>query len=88
MADGSGVVWFGASGLEVLGHHDDGVEVTIEVQTTATVVGCDGRADRAPQPRAMPRSSMRHMSSRRSGSSLQVCATLTTLLRKTDPACP
>lgn len=47
MADGSGVVWFGASGLEVLGHHDDGVEVTIEVQTTATVVGCDGCGTRA-----------------------------------------
>lgn len=47
MAEGSGVVWFGASGLEVLGVVDDGVEVTVEVETTASVVGCGGCGIRA-----------------------------------------
>lgn len=47
MAEGSGVVWFGAPGLEVLRVSDDGVEVTVEVQTTATVVGCGGCGTRA-----------------------------------------
>lgn len=40
MGDGSGVVWFNAPGLEVLGVSDDGVEVTIAVETAATVVRC------------------------------------------------
>lgn len=47
MGDGSDVVWFKAPGLEVLGVSDDGVEVTIAVETTATVVGCPGRGSRA-----------------------------------------
>ena len=47
MGEGSGVVWFGVSGLEVLGSHDDGVEVTIEVQTTAAVAACGGCGTRA-----------------------------------------
>jgi transposase len=41
------VVWFGASGFEVLDVTDDGVEVVLEVQTTATVVGCSGCGTRA-----------------------------------------
>lgn len=47
MGEGSGVVWFGAPGLEVLDVADDGAEVTIEVQTTAVVVGCWGCGTRA-----------------------------------------
>ena len=46
MGDGRGVVWFNAPGLEVLGVSDDGVEVTIAVETTATVVSCPGRGSR------------------------------------------
>jgi transposase len=42
------VVWFGVAGLETLRDPvDDGVEVTIEVQTTATVVACGGCGTRA-----------------------------------------
>lgn len=41
MAEGSsGAVWFGAPGFEVLDVVHDGDEVVVEVQTTATVVGC------------------------------------------------
>jgi len=47
VGDGSGVVWFNAPGLEVLGVSDDGVEVTIAVETTATVVGSPGCWSRA-----------------------------------------
>ena len=48
MADGSGVVWFGASGLEVVGEViDDGTEVTIAVETTARVAACAGCGTRA-----------------------------------------
>ena len=34
--------WFGASGFEVLGAARGELEVQIEVQSTATVVGCGG----------------------------------------------
>jgi transposase len=47
VGDGSCVVWFGASGFEVLDVTGDGVEVVLEVQTTATVVGCSGCGTRA-----------------------------------------
>jgi len=40
-------VWFGAAGFEVLEVTSDGVELVIEVQTTATTVGCGGCGSRA-----------------------------------------
>lgn len=48
MAEGSsGAVWFGAPGFEVLDVVDTGGELVVEVQTTATVVGCSGCGTRA-----------------------------------------
>ena len=48
MAEGSsGAVWFGAPGFEVLGVVDAGGELVVEVQTTATMVGCSGCGTRA-----------------------------------------
>ena len=38
---------FGAAGFEVLAVHDDRWELTVEVETTATVVGCAGCGTRA-----------------------------------------
>jgi len=35
-------LWFGASGFEVLGAVHSDIEVTIDVESTATVVGCGG----------------------------------------------
>lgn len=55
MAEGScGAVWFGAPGFEVLGVVDAGGELVVEVQTTATVVGCSrcGSQARANQKMA------------------------------------
>ena len=40
-------LWFGARGFEVLDARDDGVELMVEVETTATVVGCPGCGTRA-----------------------------------------
>jgi hypothetical protein len=40
-------LWFGASGFEVLTSVHGEVEVTIEVQSTATIVGCSGCGVRA-----------------------------------------
>ena len=47
MGEGSGACWFGAPGFEVLGVFDTGVEVVVEVETTATVVGCVACGTRA-----------------------------------------
>lgn len=47
MVEGSGACWFGAPGFEVLGVEDDGVELVVEVETTATVVGCASCGTRA-----------------------------------------
>lgn len=47
MGDGSGALWFGAAGFEVLGVAVSDVELVVEVQTTATVVGCSGCGTRA-----------------------------------------
>jgi transposase len=46
VVDGS-ALWFGASGFEVLGVVDDGVELVVEVQTAKGVVGCSGCGTRA-----------------------------------------
>ncbi len=46
MGEGT-ALWFGASGFEVLTAVHGEVEVTIEVQSTATVVGCSGCGVRA-----------------------------------------
>ena len=40
MVEGSAALWFSASGFELLDVADDGVELVVAVQTTATVVGC------------------------------------------------
>ncbi len=40
MVEGSGACWFGAPGFEVLSVADDGAELVIEVETTASTVGC------------------------------------------------
>jgi hypothetical protein len=42
VVDGSGACWFGAPGFVVLDVADDGVELGVEVETTAKVVGCSG----------------------------------------------
>lgn len=48
MADGSGGAhWFGAPGFVLLDVRDDEVEVVVEVETTATFVGCEGCGTRA-----------------------------------------
>jgi transposase len=47
VVDGSGACWFGAPGFEVLGVVEDGGEVVVEVETTATVVGCGACGSRA-----------------------------------------
>lgn len=44
---GSGAVWFGAPGWRLLGDVDDGHEATIEVESTATMVGCAACGTRA-----------------------------------------
>jgi transposase len=46
VVDGSSL-WFGAAGFEVLDIADDGVELVIEVETTAVIVGCSGCGTRA-----------------------------------------
>jgi transposase len=40
VVEGSAALWFSASGFELLDVMDDGVELVVAVQTTATVVGC------------------------------------------------
>ncbi len=47
MVEGSGACWFGAPGFSVLDVIDTGVELIVEVETTATVVGCVGCGTRA-----------------------------------------
>ncbi len=47
MVEGSGACWFGAPGFEVLGVVDAGVELVVDVETTATVVGCSACGTRA-----------------------------------------
>jgi transposase len=47
VAEGSAAMWFGASGFELLNVVDDGVELVVEVQTTATVAGCSACGVRA-----------------------------------------
>ncbi len=47
MVEGSPAVWFGASGFEILDVVDDGVELVVSLQTTATIVGCSSRGTRA-----------------------------------------
>lgn len=41
MGDGSSAVWFGAAGFEVLDVAVSDAELVVEVQTTATVIGCE-----------------------------------------------
>lgn len=47
MGDGSGACWFGASGFVVLDVIDAGVELVVEVESTATVIGCGSCGTRA-----------------------------------------
>lgn len=47
MGDGSGALWFGAAGFEVLDVAVSDAELVVEVQTTATVVGCRRCGSRA-----------------------------------------
>ena len=47
MVEGSPALWFGASGFEILDVVDDGVELVVSVQTTATFVGCPSCGTRA-----------------------------------------
>jgi transposase len=47
VVEGSGACWFGAPGFVVLAVIDDGHELVVEVETTATVVGCGGCGSRA-----------------------------------------
>ncbi|HEV2070682.1 MAG TPA: hypothetical protein VGR26_12890 [Acidimicrobiales bacterium] len=47
MVEGSPALWFGASGFEILDVVDDGVELVVSLQTTATIVGCSSCGRRA-----------------------------------------
>ncbi len=47
MADGSSALWFGAPNFRVLSMVDDGHELTVEVESTLTVVGCTACGTRA-----------------------------------------
>jgi transposase len=47
VGEGSGACWFGASGFEVIEVLDTGGELVVEVETTATVVGCGSCGTRA-----------------------------------------
>ena len=47
MGEGSGACWFGAPGFVVLDVIDTGVELVVEVETTATTVGCSACGTRA-----------------------------------------
>lgn len=47
MGDGSSAVWFGAAGFEVLDVVVGDAELVVEVQTTATVIGCERCGTRA-----------------------------------------
>ena len=47
MADGSSALWFGAPNFRVLSITDDGHELTVEVESTLTVVGCASCGTRA-----------------------------------------
>jgi transposase len=47
VVEGSGACWFGAPGFTVLAVIDDGHELVVEVETTATVVGCAACGTRA-----------------------------------------
>jgi hypothetical protein len=42
--DGSSAIWFGAPNFEVFAVTGDGLELVVAVESTATVVGCEGRA--------------------------------------------
>jgi len=46
VVDGT-AVWFGTAGFEVLALVDDGVELVVDVETTAAVVGCSDCGSRA-----------------------------------------
>ncbi len=45
--DGSSAIWFGAPNFEVLDVTDDGDELVVAVESTATVVGCSRCGTRA-----------------------------------------
>jgi len=47
VVEGSAAAWFGAPGFSVLSVADDGVELVVEVETEATVVGCSTCGTRA-----------------------------------------
>ena len=47
MVDGSSAVWFGAANFVVLEVADDGVELTISIESTVTVAGCASCGTRA-----------------------------------------
>jgi transposase len=47
VVEGSGAVWFGASGFDVLDVVDDGVELVVEVETLRRPVGCSACGTRA-----------------------------------------
>ncbi len=47
MSEGSGACWFGAPGFVVLDVIDRDVELVVEVETTATIVGCAACGTRA-----------------------------------------
>ena len=48
--EGTGACWFGAPGFVVLDVMEDGMELVVEVETTATVVGC-GVCGRRARPK-------------------------------------
>ena len=48
--EGTGACWFGAPGFVVLDVIEDGMELVVEVETTATVVGC-GVCGRRARPK-------------------------------------
>jgi transposase len=47
VVEGSGACWFGAPGFVVVDVADDGLELVVEVETSATVVGCESCGSRA-----------------------------------------
>lgn len=56
MGDGSGALWFGAAGFEVLDVVVSGSELVVEVQTTAAVIGCGPCGARAGAKGSAPTS--------------------------------
>jgi len=47
VVEGSGAIWFGACGFDVLSVVDDGVELVVEIESTPVTVGCPSCGTRA-----------------------------------------